>query len=173
MRYTGLAKCFPVAGIAHGRITKGRFTTYTPRSANSRWNGIFGHRAQTKGRRKRKTMIPRDHRYPSLSHQCRVLAISRSWLYCTPKGESAGKPALMHSIDGTLLKYPFHDSRQMGPRLRGEGARVGGHPVRCLMRLTDDFKAERLIDTCIGFFNTERPHFSLGAQTPAESHGVT
>jgi putative transposase len=41
-----------------------------------------------------------------------------------------------------------------------------------LHELTDGFKAERVIGEWIGFYNTERPHSSLGAQTPAEAYGA-
>ena len=38
-----------------------------------------------------------------------------------------------------------------------------------LHELTDGFVAERVIGEWIGFYNTERPHSSLGGQTPAEA----
>ena len=41
-----------------------------------------------------------------------------------------------------------------------------------LHELTDGFKAERVIGEWIGFYNTERPHSSLGGQTPAEAYGA-
>ena len=41
-----------------------------------------------------------------------------------------------------------------------------------LHELTDGFKAERVIGEWIGFYNTERPHSSLGGQTPAEAYGI-
>jgi putative transposase len=41
-----------------------------------------------------------------------------------------------------------------------------------LHEITDGFKAERVIGEWIGFYNTERPHSSLGAQTPAEAYGA-
>ena len=41
-----------------------------------------------------------------------------------------------------------------------------------LFELTDGFKAERVIGEWIGFYNTERPHSSLGDQTPAEAYGI-
>ena len=40
-----------------------------------------------------------------------------------------------------------------------------------LHELTDGFKAERVIDEWIEFYNTERPHSSFGSQTPAEAYG--
>ena len=41
-----------------------------------------------------------------------------------------------------------------------------------LHELTDGFKAERVIAEWIGFYNTERPHSSLGGDTPAEAYGA-
>jgi len=42
-----------------------------------------------------------------------------------------------------------------------------------LFELTDGFKAERVIDEWINFYNTERPHSALDDQTPAEAYGIT
>ena len=42
-----------------------------------------------------------------------------------------------------------------------------------LHELTDGFKAERVIGEWIDFYNTERPHSSLGCRTPAEAYGST
>ncbi len=39
-----------------------------------------------------------------------------------------------------------------------------------LHELTDGFKAERVIDEWIGFYNTVRPHSALAGATPAESY---
>ena len=41
-----------------------------------------------------------------------------------------------------------------------------------LHELTDGFKAERVIGEWTEFYNTERPHSSLGDQTPAEVYGA-
>jgi len=41
-----------------------------------------------------------------------------------------------------------------------------------LHELTDGFKAERVIAEWISFYNTERPHSSLGDQTPVEAYGI-
>jgi len=40
-----------------------------------------------------------------------------------------------------------------------------------LHELTDGFHAERVIGDWFTFYNTERPHSSLGGQTPVEAHG--
>ncbi len=41
-----------------------------------------------------------------------------------------------------------------------------------LHELSDGFKAERVIAEWIDFYNTERPHSSLGGRTPAEAYGA-
>ena len=86
-------------------------------------------------RGERKAMIARGHPGLSLSRQCRLLSISRSAFYYTPKGESAENLSLMRRIDELFLKYPFYGSRQMVRRLRRDGVCIGRHRVRRLMRL--------------------------------------
>ena len=80
-------------------------------------------------------MIAPDLPGLSLSHQCRLLSISRSSFYYAPKGESAENLSLMRRIDELFLKYPFYGSRQMARQLRREDICVGRHRVRRLMRL--------------------------------------
>ena len=80
-------------------------------------------------------MIRRDHPELSLSRQCRLLSISRSSFYYTPKGASPENLALMRRIDTLFMKYPFYGSRQMARQLRREGVVVGRHRGRRLMRL--------------------------------------
>ena len=86
-------------------------------------------------RGERKRMISRDHPDLRLSHQCRLLLISRSSFYYMPKGEKPENLALMRRIDELFLKYPFYGSRQMVRQLRREGLCIGRHRVRRLMRL--------------------------------------
>ena len=83
----------------------------------------------------REALIRRDRPELSLSRQCKILAISRSSFYYTPKGESAANLVLMRRIDELFLKYPFYGSRQMVRQLRRDGVRTGRHRVRRLMRL--------------------------------------
>ena len=80
-------------------------------------------------------MIRRNHPKLSLSRQCRLLSVSRSSLYHTPRGESARNLALMRRIDELFLAYPFYGSRQMVRHLWREGVYVGRHRVRRLMRV--------------------------------------
>ncbi len=79
-------------------------------------------------RGERKAMIRRDQPGLSLSRQCEILAISRSSLYYTLKGESPANLALMRRIDELFLQYPFYGSRQMVRQLRREGVCIGRHP---------------------------------------------
>ena len=86
-------------------------------------------------RGERKAMIKRDAPGLSLSHQCRLLSISRSSFYYPPRGESVENLTLMRCIDELFMKYPFYGSRQLVRQLRREGIAVGRHRVRRLMRL--------------------------------------
>jgi putative transposase len=86
-------------------------------------------------RGERKTMIAVDRPGLSLSHQCRLLSISRSSFYYAPRGESPENLALMRRIDELFLRCPFYGSRQMMRQLRREDVSVGRHRVRRLMRL--------------------------------------
>ena len=86
-------------------------------------------------RGERKAMIVPDRPGLSLSRQCRLLAISRSSFYYTPRGESPENLVLMRRIDEMFLRYPFYGSRQMVRQLRRDGIHVGRHRVRRLMRL--------------------------------------
>ena len=78
--------------------------------------------------------IERNHPRLSLRRQCRLLSLSRSVLYYTPVGETAGNLALMALIDRQFLETPWYGSRQMARRLRRQGHGVGRHRVRRLMR---------------------------------------
>ena len=86
-------------------------------------------------RAERRVMVRRPHPGLSLSRQCRLLSIGRSWLYYTPKGESAESLAPMRRIDELFLKHPFYGARQMVRHLRLEGVRIGRRRASRLMRL--------------------------------------
>ncbi|MGH7013644.1 MAG: transposase, partial [Stellaceae bacterium] len=79
---------------------------------------------------KRQAMIAPERPGLSLSRQCRLLSISRSSFYYTPKGESPENLALMRRIDELFLRYPFFGSRQMVRQLRREGLAAGRPRVR-------------------------------------------
>jgi putative transposase len=77
-------------------------------------------------------MIDRDHALP-LTHQARLLNISRGTVYyqgqdCNPKDQK-----LMRRIDELHLDYPFAGSRMLRDLLCGEGLLVGRRHVRTLM----------------------------------------
>ncbi len=71
----------------------------------------------------------------SIGKQCRLLSISRSSFYDTPRGETALKFALMRQIDEQFLETPFFGVRQMTWHLRNEGHLVNEKRIRRLMRL--------------------------------------
>ena len=88
-------------------------------------------------------MIVRHHPDLSLGRQCRLLLISRSSFYYTPKGESSENLVLMRRIDELFLKYPFYGPRQMARQLRREEIVVGRHRVRRPMGLEAIYQAPR------------------------------
>ena len=83
----------------------------------------------------RRAMVRRPDPELSLSRQCRLLSIGRSWLYYTPQGESAETLARMRRIDELFLKHPFYGARQIVRHLRREGVRIGRRRAGPLMRL--------------------------------------
>ena len=70
----------------------------------------------------------------NLAQQCRLLGISRSGVYSTPRGESEENLALMREIRAVFEDKPFMDVRQMRAWLRLHGHTVGLKHVRRLMR---------------------------------------
>ena len=83
----------------------------------------------------RRAMVRRPDLELSLSRQCRLLSIGRSWLYYTPQGESAETLARMRRIDELFLKHPVYGARQIVRHLRREGVRIGRRRAGRLMRL--------------------------------------
>jgi putative transposase len=79
-------------------------------------------------------MIEHSNDNLSIKSQCKLLSISRSGLYYTPKGESFLNLKLMRLIDEQFMRTPFYGSRQMARHLRREGYCVSRHRVRRLMR---------------------------------------
>ncbi len=82
--------------------------------------------------------IERNHPQLSQRRQCRLLSLSRSTLYYTPVGESAGNLALMALIDRQFMETPLYGSRQMARWLRRQGHAAGRHRVRRLMPTRTD-----------------------------------
>ena len=79
-------------------------------------------------------MVCRHHAKLSIARQCRLLQISRSVLYYTPRGESAKNLALMQEIDRAFTESPTMGVRQMRNYLCLHGYPVGRKRVRRLMR---------------------------------------
>jgi putative transposase len=78
-------------------------------------------------------MIDRSHDLP-LTHQARVLKLSRSSLYYRPRPVSPADLAIMRRIDELHLDYPFAGSRMLRDLLRGEGVAIGRQRVVTMMR---------------------------------------
>ena len=58
-------------------------------------------------------MIERDNPRLSIGKQCKLLSISRSSFYYTPKGETVLNLMLMREIDKQFLETPFYGVQQM------------------------------------------------------------
>ena len=85
--------------------------------------------------RRRQEIIDPSNEMLSITAQCKLLSISRSGWYYTPKGESPLNLKLMDLIKEQFSVTPSYGSRRMEQHLRGEGYCVGRHRVRRLMRL--------------------------------------
>ena len=70
-------------------------------------NDFFGQKAQALGREVRRGMIEPGNPDLSIGKQCRLLSISRSSFYYTPKGETALNLMLTRQIDEQFLETPF------------------------------------------------------------------
>jgi putative transposase len=78
-------------------------------------------------------MIDPSHEL-SIVRQAKILSISRSSFYYTPKPPSQWDLELMRAIDRLHLEAPFAGSRMMRKLLAAEGFKVGRRHVRTLMR---------------------------------------
>src|SRR6185437_8907178 len=70
----------------------------------------------------------------SVTHQCRILGLSRSSAYYEPRPTPDGDLAIMRRIDELHLDYPFAGSRMMRDLLRLEGQSIGRRHTGTLMR---------------------------------------
>jgi len=68
-------------------------------------------------------------------YQCQLLDISRSGLYCQPKGISEEDLTLMKLIDHQYLATPFYGTRKIAAWLKGQSYSVNRKRVRRLMRV--------------------------------------
>jgi len=71
----------------------------------------------------------------SVRRQCKLLSLTRSGLYYSPKGESTENLRFMVIIDKQFLDTPWYGSRQMARHMQRQGHKCGRHRVRRLMRL--------------------------------------
>ncbi len=78
-------------------------------------------------------MIDRTHALP-VSHQAKILGLSRGCLYYQPVPLSESELGLMHRLDQLHLAHPFAGSRMLRDLLRLEGFSVGRKHVRTLMK---------------------------------------
>ncbi len=78
-------------------------------------------------------MIDRNHALP-VSHQAKILGLSRGCLYYQPVPLSERDLALMHRLDKLHLAHPFAGSRLLRDLLQLEGSSVGRKHVRTLMK---------------------------------------
>ena len=78
-------------------------------------------------------MIDRHHHLP-VTQQARLLALSRTSVYYTPRAVSDADVPLMRCLDALHLELPFAGSRMLRDLLRTDGHMIGRDHVRTLMR---------------------------------------
>ena len=70
----------------------------------------------------------------TVTRQAKLLSLSRSSVYYTPRALSKRDLRLMHRIDELHLRWPFYGSRKLTWELQKEGHEVGRRHVVTLMR---------------------------------------
>ncbi|HEY0425832.1 MAG TPA: IS3 family transposase [Rhodopila sp.] len=80
-------------------------------------------------------MIDRAHPTLPVTHQCRILNVSRATVYRRPAAVSDADLELMALIDRQYLARPFYGSRRMAAWLNTQGHAVNRKRVQRLMRL--------------------------------------
>lgn len=78
-------------------------------------------------------MIDRSHEL-SVTRQAKLLDLSRSGLYYSPRPVSPADLAIMRRMDELHLEYPFAGSRLLRDLLHGEGIEVGRDRVSTMMK---------------------------------------
>ena len=86
-------------------------------------------------RAQRRALVAREDPAVPVSRQCRLLAVSRAWVYRRPTEVSAEDRAVMALIDRQYLARPYYGSRRMAAWLATQGRIVNRKRVRRLMRL--------------------------------------
>ncbi|HAP70346.1 MAG TPA: hypothetical protein DCR04_11590 [Flavobacteriales bacterium] len=70
----------------------------------------------------------------SIAHQCRLLNLSRSRLYYTPKGIPSDELEMMRLLDEFYIQDPTRGTRRMRNELRKHGFDIGRRRTRRLMQ---------------------------------------
>jgi len=84
----------------------------------------------------RRHLVVASHPGLSLTKQCELLDINRSYIYYKPRGESALNEQLMKSIDRYFLLHPYYGVERMTDYLNKDlGYRVNEKRVRRLYKL--------------------------------------
>jgi putative transposase len=97
-------------------------------------------------------MVEQQSKILSVSHQCRLLSVSRSSVYRVRAGvENDFNLEPMNEIDRQYLDMPFYGSRKMTAWLRLQGFPVNRKRVQRLMRKMG-------IEAICQKPNTSRPH---------------
>ena len=78
-------------------------------------------------------MIDRNHKLP-ITHQAKLLDVSRGSVYYLPKPVSQADLALMRRLDELHLKHPFMGARMLRDQLKLAGIHVGRRHIGTLMR---------------------------------------
>ena len=79
-------------------------------------------------------MIERGHSL-AVTHQCELLALSRSSVYHQPAPVSEQDLEAMRLLDEAHLQFPFYGSRRLSDWLGERGVKANRKRVRRLMRL--------------------------------------
>jgi putative transposase len=72
-------------------------------------------------RAERRALVEREHPALPISHQCRLLAVSRSAVYRTPADVGEEDCAIAALIDRQSLARPYYGSRRMAEWLATQG----------------------------------------------------
>jgi putative transposase len=84
----------------------------------------------------RKRLIEKDLRL-SVSHQCELLSLGRSWLYYTPVPESEENLSILRFLDEQYLKTPFYGVERLLIILQQAGYSINRKRLRRLMQIMD------------------------------------
>ena len=83
----------------------------------------------------RRALVEREAPALPVSRQCRLLAVSRAWVYRRPAEISEEDCTIMALIDRQYLARPYYGSRRMAAWLATQGHVVNRKRVQRLMRL--------------------------------------